>query len=196
MARPSTGTTSTLPITVADSKKINDSRYPCIIVSSNGMAMGGRIQHHLLQRLPDPRNLVLFIGFQAVGTRGRQIKDGAPEVKIFGQIVPVRAQVAALEQFSDHADAAELLQWLQDLPQNARGDLPGAWRAGLGGGAATNHPAAAWMAGGNRAVYAAGGTALAPRGETGQWPVPAGCVTGFALRKSGQPGLRGFLIRG
>jgi metallo-beta-lactamase family protein len=100
-------------ITVAESKKINNSRYPCIIVSSNGMAMGGRIQHHLLQRLPDPKNLVLFIGFQAVGTRGRQIKDGAPEVKIFGQIVPVRAQVAALEQFSDHADAAELLQWLK-----------------------------------------------------------------------------------
>ena len=100
-------------ITVAESKKINDSRYPCIIVSSNGMAMGGRIQHHLLQRLPDPKNLVLFIGFQAEGTRGRQIKDGAPEVKIFGKIVPVRAQVAALEQFSDHADAAELLQWLK-----------------------------------------------------------------------------------
>ena len=58
-------------IKVADSKKINDSRYPCIIVSSNGMAMGGRIQHHLLQRLPDPKNLVLFIGFQAEGTRGR-----------------------------------------------------------------------------------------------------------------------------
>jgi metallo-beta-lactamase family protein len=99
--------------TVADSKKINNSRYPCIIVSSNGMAMGGRIQHHLAQRLPDPKNLVLFIGFQAVGTRGRQIKDGAPEVKIFGQIVPVRAQVAALEQFSDHADTAEMLQWLK-----------------------------------------------------------------------------------
>jgi len=99
--------------TVAESKKINDSRYPCIIVSSNGMAMGGRIQHHLLQRLPDPKNLVLFIGFQAEGTRGRQIKDGAKEVKIFGQIVPVRAQVAALEQFSDHADAAELLTWLK-----------------------------------------------------------------------------------
>jgi metallo-beta-lactamase family protein len=100
-------------VTVADSKKINDSRYPCVIVSSNGMAMGGRIQHHLLQRLPDPRNLVLFIGFQAVGTRGRQIEDRAPQVKIFGQIIPVRAQVAILEQFSDHADAAELLAWLR-----------------------------------------------------------------------------------
>lgn len=99
--------------TVEQSKKINASQYPQIIVSSNGMAMGGRIQHHLAQRLPDPRNLVLFIGFQAPGTRGRQIKDGAKEVKIFGQIVPVRAEVAALEQFSDHADTPELLRWLK-----------------------------------------------------------------------------------
>jgi len=99
--------------TAQESKKINDSHYPCIIVSSNGMAMGGRIQHHLLQRLPDPKNLVLFIGFQAVGTRGRQIEDGEEQVKIFGQIVPVRAQVASLNQFSDHADTAELLQWLR-----------------------------------------------------------------------------------
>ncbi len=95
-----------------ESKKINDSRFPCIIVSSSGMATGGRIQHHLLQRLPDPRNLVLFIGFQAVGTRGRLIKDGATTVKIFGEIVPIRAHIAALEQFSDHADTAELLEWL------------------------------------------------------------------------------------
>ena len=97
---------------VEDSKRINDSRYPCVIVSSSGMVTGGRIQHHLMQRLPDPRNLVLFIGFQAPGTRGYIIKSGAPEVKIFAQIVPIRAQVAALEQFSDHADTPELLSWL------------------------------------------------------------------------------------
>ena len=81
------------------------------------MATGGRIQHHLAQRLPDPKNLVLFIGFQAPGTRGRQIKDGEKEVKIFGQIVPVRAQVATLEQFSDHADTSELLEWLHTFKQ-------------------------------------------------------------------------------
>lgn len=98
--------------TQQQSKQINNSRYPQIIISSSGMATGGRIQHHLAQRLPDPRNLVLFIGFQAPGTRGRQIKDGEKEVKIFGQIIPVRAQVAALEQFSDHADTSELLEWL------------------------------------------------------------------------------------
>ena len=99
--------------TAAESKKINDTKFPCIIVSSNGMCMGGRIQHHLLQRLPDPRNLILFIGFQAPGTRGAQIKDGEKQVKIFGQIVPVRAQVASLEQFSDHADTPEMLKWLR-----------------------------------------------------------------------------------
>ena len=104
-------------VTPADSKKINDTHYPCIIISSSGMATGGRIQHHLMQRLPDPRNLVLFIGFQAPGTRGRQIKDGAPEVKIFGDIVPVRARVASLEQFSDHADTPELLEWLRTFKQ-------------------------------------------------------------------------------
>ncbi|HEU5450974.1 MAG TPA: MBL fold metallo-hydrolase [Terriglobales bacterium] len=98
--------------TPQDSKKINDSRYPMIIVSSSGMVTGGRVQHHLIQRLPDPRNLVLFIGFQAPGTRGFTIKSGAQEVKIFGQMVPIRAQIAALEQFSDHADTAELLEWL------------------------------------------------------------------------------------
>ena len=99
--------------TPQESKRANDTRYPLIIVSSSGMATGGRVQHHLMQRLPDPRNLVLFIGFQAPGTRGAQIKSGAREVKIFGQIIPVRAQVAALEQFSDHADTPELLQWLR-----------------------------------------------------------------------------------
>jgi len=95
------------------SKKINDSKFPSIIISSSGMASGGRILHHLAQRLPDPRNLVIFIGFQAPGTRGAMIKDGATEVKIFGEIIPVRARVAAIEQFSDHADPPELLEWLR-----------------------------------------------------------------------------------
>ncbi len=114
---PLTWPNFTFATTSEESKKINDSRYPCIIVSSNGMCMGGRIQHHLALRLPDPRNLILFIGYQAQGTRGRQIKEGAKEVKIFGQIIPVRAQVAALEQFSDHADTPELLEWLRTFPK-------------------------------------------------------------------------------
>jgi metallo-beta-lactamase family protein len=98
---------------VEDSKKINESHMPMIIVSSSGMVTGGRVMHHLMQRLPDPRNLVLFIGFQAPGTRGFTIKSGAKTVRLFGQDVPIRAQVAALEQFSDHADTPELLEWLR-----------------------------------------------------------------------------------
>jgi len=99
-------------LTPEESKQINQSKFPGIIVSSSGMVTGGRIQHHLAQRLPDPRNTVIFIGFQAPGTRGFRIKSGEPEVKIFGEMVPIRAEIAALEQFSDHADTPELLEWL------------------------------------------------------------------------------------
>ena len=98
--------------TPEESKKINAAVMPAVIISSSGMATGGRILHHLAQRLPDPRNLILFIGFQAPGTRGFIIKSQADEVKIFGDFVPIRAQIAALEQFSDHADPPELLHWL------------------------------------------------------------------------------------
>ena len=103
----------TFASTPAESKKINAAMMPSIIISSSGMVTGGRILHHLQQRLPDPRNLVLFIGFQAAGTRGFAIKNKSDEVKIFGDYVPIRAQVAALEQFSDHADPPELLEWLR-----------------------------------------------------------------------------------
>ena len=103
--------------TAEESKKINAVITPSIIISSSGMVTGGRILHHLAQRLPEPKNLVLFIGFQAPGTRGFTIKnksDGkSDEVKIYGDYVPIRAQVAALEQFSDHADPPELLEWLR-----------------------------------------------------------------------------------
>ncbi len=99
--------------TPEESKKINEIKFPVIIISSSGMVTGGRIQHHLIHRLPDPKNLVIFIGFQAPGTRGATIKSGAPAVKIFGEDVPIRAQVAAIEQFSDHADPPELLEWLR-----------------------------------------------------------------------------------
>jgi metallo-beta-lactamase family protein len=104
--------------TAEQSKKINDSHFPSIIISSSGMVTGGRILHHLAQRLPDPRNLVIFIGFQAPGTRGAIIKGRADEVKIFGENIPIRAQVAALEQFSDHADPPELLEWLRTFKGN------------------------------------------------------------------------------
>jgi metallo-beta-lactamase family protein len=107
----------TFASTAEQSKKINAVKTPSIIVSSSGMVTGGRILHHLAQRLPDPKNTVVFIGFQAPGTRGFTIKSGAREVKIFGDVVPIRAQVAALEQFSDHADTPELLQWLRTFPK-------------------------------------------------------------------------------
>jgi metallo-beta-lactamase family protein len=103
----------TFASTPEESKKINDVRTPAIIISSSGMVTGGRILHHLALRLPEPKNLVLFIGFQAPGTRGFTIKSKADEVKIFGDYVPIRAQIAALEQFSDHADPPELLEWLR-----------------------------------------------------------------------------------
>jgi metallo-beta-lactamase family protein len=103
----------TFASTPEESKKINSVLSPVIIISSSGMVTGGRILHHLAQRLPEPKNLVLFIGFQAPGTRGFAIKSKADEVKIYGDFVPIRAQVAALEQFSDHADPPELLQWLR-----------------------------------------------------------------------------------
>lgn len=103
----------TFASTPEESKKINDIRTPAIIISSSGMVTGGRILHHLALRLPEPKNLVLFIGFQAPGTRGFTIKNKSSEVKIFGDYVPIRAQVAALEQFSDHADPPELLEWLR-----------------------------------------------------------------------------------
>ena len=103
-----------------ESKKINEAHYPAIIISSSGMATGGRILHHLAQRLPDPRNTILFIGFQAPGTRGFTIKSGAKEVKIFGDMVQIRAQIAAFEQFSDHADPPELLAWLRTFPTKPR----------------------------------------------------------------------------
>jgi metallo-beta-lactamase family protein len=105
---------------VNESKKINETRMPSIIVSSSGMVTGGRILHHLRLRVSDPKHSILFIGFQAPGTRGFTIKSGAPTVKIFGEELPIKAQVAFLEQFSDHADTAELLRWLKTFKSQPR----------------------------------------------------------------------------
>ena len=99
-----------------DSRKLNDAS-PMIIISSSGMVTGGRVVHHLIHRLPDPKNTVIFIGFQAPGTRGALIKSGASSIKMFGEEVPIRAHIAALEQFSDHADTPELLEWLGTFKQ-------------------------------------------------------------------------------
>jgi metallo-beta-lactamase family protein len=95
-----------------DSKKINAVTSPCIIVSASGMATGGRVLHHLAQRLPDSRNTVLLVGYQAQGTRGRALQDGAKTVTLFGQQVTVRADIATIGQLSAHAGKSELLRWL------------------------------------------------------------------------------------
>lgn len=100
----------------AESKALNALVYPSIIVSSSGMASGGRVLHHLAQRLPDQRNAVVLVGFQAEGTRGRSLADGARTVKLFGRYVPVRAEVAVIDAFSVHADADELVEWMRPAP--------------------------------------------------------------------------------
>lgn len=98
------------------SKQLTASRQIAIVISSSGMATGGRVLHHLAAALPDPRNTVLFVGYQSEGTRGRQLVDGAREVKIHGQVIPVQARVAKIDSMSAHADRREILRWLGTLP--------------------------------------------------------------------------------
>lgn len=94
------------------SKAINHLRGPGIIVSASGMCTGGRIKHHLKQRLPDSRNTICFVGFQAAGTKGRALRDGAEQVWIHGEPIPVKATIEAIDGFSAHADQHQLLEWL------------------------------------------------------------------------------------
>jgi len=101
--------------TVQDSKAINDHRFPAVIISANGMATGGRIVHHLMNKLPDDRNTVVFVGFQAAGTRGRYLVEGARTIRIYGMDYPVRAQVRTINGFSAHGDYLEILRWLQSF---------------------------------------------------------------------------------
>ena len=100
-----------------ESKKLNTNRMPKIIISASGMATGGRILHHLKNYAPDTRNTIVLAGFQAGGTRGAALRDGAREVKIHGNYVPVRAEVVSLDMFSAHADQEELLRWLGGFEQ-------------------------------------------------------------------------------
>lgn len=94
------------------SSELVRSRIPSIVVSSSGMATGGRVLHHLQGALPDKRCTILFVGYQAEGTRGRKLVDGAREVKMRGQLVPVQARIEKLDSMSAHADSAEILRWL------------------------------------------------------------------------------------
>jgi len=99
--------------TADDSKAIDRSDGPMIVVSASGMCTGGRVLHHLQRFLPDDRSTILFVGYQAAGTRGRSLVDGAPELKLHGQYVPVRARIVQLEGLSAHADYGELIDWLR-----------------------------------------------------------------------------------
>ena len=96
-----------------DSKRLNRDTMPKVIISASGMATGGRVLHHLKHLAPDRRNTILLAGFQAAGTRGAVLRDGARELRIHGETVPVRAEVASLDMMSAHGDRDELLRWLR-----------------------------------------------------------------------------------
>jgi metallo-beta-lactamase family protein len=102
--------------TAEQSKAINNVKTPCIIVSASGMVSGGRVLHHLEQRLSDSRNAVILAGFQAQGTRGRALQEGAKSLRLFGEDVLVKAEIVMMGQFSAHAGKNELLRWLGGLP--------------------------------------------------------------------------------
>ena len=105
---------------IEDSKSINNIKEPCIIISGAGMCNGGRIKYHLIQNITRPESTILFVGYQAVDTLGRQITDGAGEVRILGQNYPVKAKIIKLNGFSSHADKNELLTWLSALKRPPR----------------------------------------------------------------------------
>ena len=117
--------------TVEDSKRINDITGPAVIIASNGMMTGGRILHHLEQRLPHERNTIVLAGYMSEGTRGRALADGAKWLRVYGHDVPVRAAVVPMSALSGHAGHRELLRWLEPLaaPRQAfftHGELPAA----------------------------------------------------------------------
>lgn len=98
-----------------ESKKLNDMKGARIIISASGMLTGGRVMHHALRILPDPDATIIFVGYQAAGTAGRKIQDGAHEVKIMKSVVPVRCHVEHVQGFSAHADWKAVVRWLSPL---------------------------------------------------------------------------------
>jgi metallo-beta-lactamase family protein len=103
--------------TADQSKEVTRSRQPSIVISASGMATGGRVLHHLKAALPNANNTVLFVGYQAGGTRGGQLVHGAKETKIHGEIVPVNARVEKIDSMSAHADIEEIMRWLGNIKQ-------------------------------------------------------------------------------
>jgi len=106
--------------TVDESKAINHISGTVMIIAGSGMCNGGRVKHHLEANLDRPESTVLFVGYQAVGTLGRQILDGRPEVRLFGKMKPVRAKIESIQGFSAHADRDELTRWLSGMKQAPR----------------------------------------------------------------------------
>jgi metallo-beta-lactamase family protein len=103
-----------------ESRELDRSSMPMVLISASGMATGGRVLHHLTHFAPDARNTILFAGFQAGGTRGAAMVGGAREIKIFGKYVPVNAEVGNLDMFSAHADADEIMGWLGQFKRPPR----------------------------------------------------------------------------
>ena len=102
-------------VTAEDSKAINDMPDPKVIISASGMCDAGRIKHHLKHNLWRPESTVLFVGYQAVGTPGRAILEGAGDIKLFGEEIEIRAEICSLPGVSGHADRDGLLQWIGAL---------------------------------------------------------------------------------
>ena len=105
---------------VEESKALSANRYPKVIISASGMATGGRVLHHIAAFGPDHRNTLLFSGYQAAGTRGRKLLEGARETKIYGQWLPINAEIAELPMMSAHADSDELMRWLSGFQRAPR----------------------------------------------------------------------------
>jgi metallo-beta-lactamase family protein len=103
-----------------ESRAINAVTGPVLIISASGMVSGGRVLHHLRQRLPDSRTTVLLVGYQAIGTRGRQLQEGATSLRLYGEEVPVRAHMETVHGLSAHADATGLMRWLRTASRPPR----------------------------------------------------------------------------
>jgi len=102
---------------IEQSQSLNNMRQPMILLAASGMASGGRVVHHIKAFAGNPRNTILFVGFQAAGTRGAAMVNGASEVKIHGEYIPIKARIASMTSLSAHADYVEILQWLKQFKQ-------------------------------------------------------------------------------
>ena len=102
---------------IEQSQSLNHMRQPMILLAASGMASGGRVVHHIKAFAGNPRNTILFVGFQAAGTRGAAMVNGASEVKIHGEYIPIKARIASMTSLSAHADYVEILQWLKHFKQ-------------------------------------------------------------------------------